>query len=345
MISKDRISLVHGFGGKETYELLDKIIFSKLPLNLKRVEGGVGLEVLDDGAVIRFGDKNVVITLDSYTIKPIIFPGGSIGTLAVSGTINDLVVMGAWPLAFADSIVVEEGFDIELLNKVVDDMLEMLKEFGIPVISGDFKVMPRGALDGIVITAVGIGIAKNPIIDINIAPGDKIIVTDPIASHGAVILAAQLGMIDKLKGIKSDVKPLIGLLPVIDKYSNYIHAARDPTRGGLAAILNEWARQSGVTIVIEREKVPLEDGVREFLEAIGIDPLTMASEGVAVIAVADSHADSVVEDLQARGFKAAVIGYVEKPRSEFLKGKVVAITEIGGRTIVDSRGYSLPRIC
>lgn len=345
MISKDRISLVHGFGGKETYELLDKIIFSKLPLNLKRVEGGVGLEVLDDGAVIRFGDKNVVITLDSYTIKPIIFPGGSIGTLAVSGTINDLVVMGAWPLAFADSIVVEEGFDIELLNKVVDDMLEMLKEFRIPVISGDFKVMPRGALDGIVITAVGIGIAKNPIIDINIAPGDKIIVTDPIASHGAVILAAQLGMIDKLKGIKSDVKPLIGLLPVIDKYSNYIHAARDPTRGGLAAILNEWARQSGVTIVIEREKVPLEDGVREFLEAIGIDPLTMASEGVAVIAVADSHADSVVEDLQARGFKAAVIGYVEKPRSEFLKGKVVAITEIGGRTIVDSRGYSLPRIC
>jgi hydrogenase expression/formation protein HypE len=345
MISKDRISLVHGFGGKETYELLDKIIFSKLPLNLKRVEGGVGLEVLDDGAVIRFGDKNVVITLDSYTIKPIIFPGGSIGTLAVSGTINDLVVMGAWPLAFADSIVVEEGFDIELLNKVVDDMLEMLKEFRIPVISGDFKVMPRGALDGIVITAVGIGIAKNPIIDINIAPGDKIIVTDPIASHGAVILAAQLGMIDKLKGIKSDVKPLIGLLPVIDKYSNYIHAARDPTRGGLAAILNEWARQSGVTIVIEREKVPLEDGVREFLEAIGIDPLTMASEGVAVIAVADSHADSVVEDLQARGFKAAVIGYVEKPRSEFLKGKVIAITEIGGRTIVDSRGYSLPRIC
>jgi len=345
MISKDRISLVHGFGGKETYELLDRIIFSKLPLNLKRVEGGVGLEVLDDGAVIRFGDKNVVITLDSYTIKPIIFPGGSIGTLAVSGTINDLVVMGAWPLAFADSIVVEEGFDIELLNKVVDDMLEMLKEFRIPVISGDFKVMPRGALDGIVITAVGIGIAKNPIIDINIAPGDKIIVTDPIASHGAVILAAQLGMIDKLKGIKSDVKPLIGLLPVIDKYSNYIHAARDPTRGGLAAILNEWARQSGVTIVIEREKVPLEDGVREFLEAIGIDPLTMASEGVAVIAVADSHADSVVEDLQARGFKAAVIGYVEKPRSEFLKGKVIAITEIGGRTIVDSRGYSLPRIC
>jgi hydrogenase expression/formation protein HypE len=345
MISKDRISLVHGFGGKETYELLDKIIFSKLPLNLKRVEGGVGLEVLDDGAVIRFGDKNVVITLDSYTIKPIIFPGGSIGTLAVSGTINDLVVMGAWPLAFADSIVVEEGFDIELLNKVVDDMLEMLKEFRIPLISGDFKVMPRGALDGIVITAVGIGIAKNPIIDINIAPGDKIIVTDPIASHGAVILAAQLGMIDKLKGIKSDVKPLIGLLPVIDKYSNYIHAARDPTRGGLAAILNEWARQSGVTIVIEREKVPLEDGVREFLEAIGIDPLTMASEGVAVIAVADSHADSVVEDLRARGFKAAVIGYVEKPRSEFLKGKVIAITEIGGRTIVDSRGYSLPRIC
>jgi|UniRef100_A0A7J2U2X8 hydrogenase expression/formation protein HypE len=345
MNSKDRISLVHGFGGKETYELLDRIIFSKLPLNLKRVEGGVGLEVLDDGAVIKFGDKNVVITLDSYTIKPVIFPGGSIGTLAVSGTVNDLVVMGAQPIAFADSVVVEEGFDVGLLNKVVDDMLKLLMELRIPLIGGDFKVMPKGSLDGMVITSVGIGVARNPIIDINITPGDRIIVTDPIASHGAVILAAQLGMLDKLEGIRSDVKPLIGILPVIDKYSDYIHAARDPTRGGLAAILNEWARQTNVTIVIEREKIPIEDNVRDFLEAMGIDPLTMASEGVAVIAVADTYADDIAKDLRSRGFRASVVGYVEKPRNEFLRGKVVAITEIGGRVVVEARGYNLPRIC
>jgi hydrogenase expression/formation protein HypE len=254
-------------------------------------------------------------------------------------------MMGAKPIAIADTIIVEEGFSINDLNKVVDDMLSLIKELKIPLITGDFKVMPKGALDGIVITMVGIGIAKKPIVDINLAPGDKIIVTDPIASHGAVVLASQLGMLDKLKNIKSDVKPLINLLPIIERYADYIHAMRDPTRGGIAAILNEWAKQTGLTIVIERDRIPIESSVREFLEALGIDPLTMASEGVAVIAVDNSIADSLTKDLRASGFNAEIIGYVEVPRNNILKGKVVAITEIGGRTIVDARGYSLPRIC
>ncbi|MCI4435745.1 MAG: hydrogenase expression/formation protein HypE, partial [Ignisphaera sp.] len=178
-MSEDVVSLVHGFGGKETFELLEKLIFSKLPLDLKRVEKGVGIDIPDDGAVIRLGDVNLVITVDSYTIKPIFFPGGSIGTLAVSGTVNDLIMMGAKPIAMADTIIVEEGFSIKDLNKAVDDMLSLIKELKIPLITGDFKVMPKGALDGIVITTMGIGIAKKPIVDINLAPGDKIIVTDP----------------------------------------------------------------------------------------------------------------------------------------------------------------------
>jgi hydrogenase expression/formation protein HypE len=344
-MSEEAVSLVHGFGGKETFELLEKLIFSKLPLDLKRVEKGVGIDIPDDGAVIRLGDVNLVITVDSYTIKPIFFPGGSIGTLAVSGTVNDLIMMGAKPVAMADAIIVEEGFSINDLNKVVDDMLSLIKELKIPLITGDFKVMPKGALDGIVIATMGIGIAKKPIVDINLAPGDKIIVTDPIASHGAVVLASQLGMLDKLKSIRSDVKPLINLLPIVEKYADYIHAMRDPTRGGIAAILNEWARETGLTIVIERDRIPIESSVREFLEALGIDPLTMASEGVAVIAADNSIADSLTKDLKASGFNAEIVGYVEAPRNNFLKGKVIAVTEIGGRTIVDARGYSLPRIC
>ncbi len=345
-IMSNIVTLVHGSGARETFDLIMKMIVSKIPEGLRKVSGGIGIDVLDDGAVIPIGDKYLIITMDSYTVKPIFFPGGSIGTLAISGTINDLVVMGARPIAIMDSITVEEGFELNVLEKIINDMIDLLKKYNIPLIGGDFKVMPRGNLDKIIITTTGIGLAQYPIVDTRIRIGDKIIVTDPIASHGAVIIASQLGLLDNIKNIKSDAKPLIDvLLPVIEKYGEYIHAARDPTRGGIAAILNEWAINSDVTIVIDRSKIPIEPEVKAFLEALGIDFLSVASEGVAILAVDSQYSDDIVNELRLRGCRAEIIGEIVKPQSEFLKGKVIAITEIGGKTIVTSRGLNLPRIC
>ncbi len=340
------MTLVHGSGARETFDLITKMIVSRVPEELRKVGNGIGINVLDDGAVIPMGDKYLVITMDSYTVKPLFFPGGSIGTLAISGTINDLVVMGARPIAIMDSITVEEGLELEILGKIINDMVELLKKYDIPLIGGDFKVMPRGNLDKIIITTTGIGLAQNPIVDINIRIGDKIIVTDPIASHGAVIIASQLGLLDNIKSIKSDAKPLIDiLLPIFEKYGNHIHAARDPTRGGIAAILNEWAISSDITILVDRSKIPVEPEVKAFLEALGIDFLSVASEGVAVLATDPQYSDDIVNELRLRGCKAEIVGEVVKPQSELLRGKVVAITEIGGKTIVASRGLNLPRIC
>ena len=246
-----------------------------------------------------------------------------------------------------DSIVVEEGFRLDELQLIVDTMLSILNKFGIALIGGDFKVMPRGSIDRIVITTLGIGIASKPIIDANIREGDKIIVTAPIAEHGATILAAQLGMLDKVPGIRSDSRPLIEtVLPVIEKYIDYIHAARDPTRGGLAAVLNEWARISGLAIFIDRASIPIREEVRLFLDAMGVDPLSMACEGVAVLAVAPDVAEDIVKELRRYGeVHASIIGEVKKPSNPLLKGRVIAITEIGGKVLVEAKSINLPRIC
>ncbi len=340
-----RIELVHGAGAKEMWELIEKLIVSKVPQHLRNFQG-VGIDVLDDGAVIELGATKLIITVDSYTVSPIFFPGGHIGTLAVSGTMNDLVMMGAKPVAAMDSLVIEEGLEMEVVEHIVNDMLCMLQRYGIALIGGDLKVMPRGTVDKMVITMVGIGIANRPIIDREIHTGDKIIVTGPIAEHGAAILAAQLGMTNKVHGISSDAKPLLDLLKVFEELGGYIHAARDPTRGGLAATLNEWARSVGLTIVIDRSRIPIRREVREFLDAMGIDPLTVASEGVAILAVDAKRSDDALQILHSLGFsEAAIIGEVREPPNEFLKGRVVALTEVGGKVVVEPRALNLPRIC
>ncbi|HDN75688.1 MAG TPA: hydrogenase expression/formation protein HypE, partial [Acidilobales archaeon] len=198
------IKIYHGAGAREMWELIDSLIISKVPKRLMKVLGGIGIDVLDDGSAIKLGDEYLVLSVDSYTVNPIFFPGGNIGHLAVNGTINDLVVMGAKPIAFMDTIVVEEGFPLSDLETIVNSMIEVLKSEGIALIGGDFKVMPKGNIDRIVITGVGIGITDTLIIDSNIREGDKLIVISPIAEHGAVILAAQLGLLDQVKGLKSD---------------------------------------------------------------------------------------------------------------------------------------------
>jgi hydrogenase expression/formation protein HypE len=340
-----RIELLHGAGGLETFEMVSKLIARRVPEGLKRTLGGRGLDVMDDGSYIKAGDEYVVFTSDSYTVNPIIFPGGDIGHLAASGVLNDLVVMGAKPVAFLDNIVVEEGFEVDLLDKIVESMVKVLVDNDVAVIGGDFKVMPKGSVDKIVISGFGIGVSSyEPIVD-EPAPGDKIIVTGNIAEHGSTILAAQLGLLEENKGLRSDSRPLVKtVLPVIERYRQYIRAARDPTRGGLAGVLNEWVLNKDITIVVDRSLIPVRDEVRGFLEAMGVDPLNVASEGVAVLSVDPSVAEEVVEELVKAGEKdARIIGEVTRIRD--LKGRVVARTEIGGLVVVTSNPLNLPRIC
>jgi hydrogenase expression/formation protein HypE len=293
------ITTVHGSGGFETLEVIERLIVSRVPEDLRRALDGFGLDVLDDGSSIRVGDQHIVLSSDSFTVKPLFFPGGDIGHLAASGVLNDLVMMGAVPVAFMDNIVVEEGFPRDDLDRIIASMINVLRENNVALVGGDFKVMPKNSLDGIIISATGIGLTEKPVID-KVIPGDKIIVTGPIAEHGATILAAQLGMLEEAKGLRSDSKPLVKtVLPIIRKYREYIDAARDPTRGGLAVILNEFVRNTSYMIIIDRGRIPIRDEVREFLDALGIDPLGVASDGVAVLAVKNEYAEEVVYQAQA----------------------------------------------
>ncbi|MEM4519514.1 MAG: hydrogenase expression/formation protein HypE [Sulfolobales archaeon] len=341
------VSLSHGGGGKDMWNLINELILSKVPEDFKRVLDGVGLDALDDGVAIKVGSEYVVVTIDSYTVKPLIFPGGDLGSLAASGTINDLLMMGARPVGIVDAIVVEEGFSTDFLNDLIKSLIHTSISEGVAVLGGDFKVMPKGALDGVIITTAGIGLAKRLIVDNNIRVGDKLVVTGPIAEHGSTIIASQLGLLKNAKELVSDVKPLTKyLLPILDEYGEHIHAARDPTRGGLASTLNEWIVNKDLTIVVERGKVPVRDSVKKFLDMLGIEPLNVASEGIAVLAVDPDVVDEVLNMLHYLGLKeASIIGEVVKPFSELVRGKVIARTEVGGLTFVESLTSPVPRIC
>lgn len=338
----DTILISHGNGGKETQLLLQKIIFSKVPEQLKQTIGGLGINYPDDGAIINLEKNKLVITTDSYTVNPIFFPGGDIGILAVSGTINDLVMMGASPIAMLDSIVVSEGFSINDLENILNSMIDTLKKYNIPLIGGDFKVIPSDSMKGIVINTVGVGIAENPIVD-TIIPEDKIIVTGPIGTHGAVIAAMQYGIQTSLK---SDVKPLISLLEIFNKYKGKIHAARDPTRGGLASTLNEWAQLAKKMIVIEESKIPILQEVKSITEITGLDPFVLANEGVAVLSISPDIEEKIIDDLKSLGFQPATIGYVLEPINWENRGIVISKTAIGGTKILEMpTGDIVPRIC
>ncbi|AEM38565.1 hydrogenase expression/formation protein HypE [Pyrolobus fumarii 1A] len=339
-----KVTLAHGSGGRETEDIVLNLIVNLVPESLRSVPGGVGLEALDDGAAIPVPGGYMVFTVDSYTVNPPFFPGGNIGSLAASGTINDLLMMGARPVAALDAIVVEEGFEVSKLREITESLIKTLAENNVALIGGDFKVLPKGQLDKIVVTVAGIGFAKKLILDSNIKPGDKIIVTGPIAEHGALILALQQNL--EPKDLVSDAKPLTDLmLPLIEEYGDYIHAARDPTRGGLAMALNDWAEATGTVIVIDEEKIPIREPVRAYTEMLGVDPLTLASEGVALLAVDASKAEEVLQRIHELGYKEArIIGEVKK--AERHKGIVLLKSVTGGVRILEPpSGEIVPRIC
>ncbi|MEM4731368.1 MAG: AIR synthase-related protein, partial [Sulfolobales archaeon] len=220
-------------------------------------------------------------------------------------------------------------------------------QVGVHIVGGDFKVMPRGSIDGILITTSGVGFTRNPIVDRRIEVGDVIIVSGPVGDHGAVISAAQLGLLEKVSGLASDVKPLHDLMiPLVERYGSFIHAAKDPTRGGLASVLYEWVRGTRLSIVVYRDSVPVRRATRNFLELLGVDPLSSASEGVAVLAVSKEVYPEVLEFIHELGYsEATIVGEVIEPPADFLWGKVIAKTEVGGYTLVESSPLLTPRIC
>lgn len=335
------IQMAHGAGG----ELMNRLIAESIIKNLTSKKlGEVELADLDDGASISFGDKEIVVSTDSYTVSPIFFPGGDIGKLAVCGTVNDVSVMGAKPVALASAIILEEGFLTGDLEKITRSMDASCNEVGISVITGDIKVMQRRAIDKIVITTTGIGIAdKGKVIkDSNLAAGNKIILTGTIGDHGIALMSFREGFGFETT-LKSDVAPLWPMIEGALKIGG-ITAMRDPTRGGLSAALNDWSRKSNTGLVIDEEKVPLKEEVVAASEMLGIDPFTVANEGKAIIGVTPEKAEEVLEVIRATklGSEAQIIG---EAKDRYI-GKVILNTIVGGKRIIDPPlGDPIPRIC
>lgn len=334
-----KITMGHGAGGELMEELISKVILAN---TAKGKVGAVGIAELDDGASITLGGKEIVVTTDAHTVTPLFFPGGDIGRLSVCGTVNDLSVMGAKPIALASAFVIEEGFPSEDLEKIVKSMDEAAGESGVSIIAGDTKVMEKGAIDKIVITTTGVGIAGQVVQDSGLGVGDKIILTGTVGDHGIALMSFREGFGFETT-LKSDVAPLQGM---IDKAlgAGGISAMKDPTRGGLSAALNEWARKNSVGIFVREEDVPLKKEVVAASEMLGIDPFTVASEGKAIIGVDSDKADDVLKIIKSTelGRDAQIIGEVTSEHA----GKVILETVVGGKRIMEPPiGDPVPRVC
>ena len=333
--SAKKILLAHGSGGKLTHQLIKSFVkkFRNPPL-----------VKLDDSAVLRFKGK-LAFTTDSYVVDPIYFPGGDIGKLAVNGTVNDLAMVGARPLYLTASAIIEEGFSLVELERIVDSMNRTARAAGVKIVAGDTKVVEKGGADKIFINTSGIGLIDSGV-DIsskNAQVGDKIILSGTIGDHGIAILGAR-EKFDFQTKVKSDCQPLNGIVSQILKVSKKIHTLRDPTRGGLATSLNEIAQQSGVGIEIEEERIPVKEEVKGVCEMLGFDPLYIANEGKLVAFVPERDASKILNVMRKNryGRDAQIIGTVVARH----KGRVVVKTSVGGERVVDMlTGEQLPRIC
>jgi len=329
-----KITLAHGSGGQAYRELVQEVFLPAFSNDI--------LRPLTDSAVCSAGEK-IAMTTDSYVIKPLFFPGGDIGRLCVSGTVNDLAVSGACPRYISVGMIIEAGFDMETLARIVESIAVTAKEAGVFVVTGDTKVVEGGSVDGIFINTAGVGVFSDtrPPLAQRIAAGDKIIISGCMASHGMAIMAARENMgFDP--PIKSDVAPLAALADRVLQNDCVISAMRDPTRGGVAATLCEWVT-GDTDIVIYDNLLPVRPDVSAACEILGIDPLYIANEGIMLLSVPERYADEVLACLHSAdaGKNAAVIGEVRKG-----SGNVYSLTEYGtSRKIMMPRGELLPRIC
>ncbi|HDI10780.1 MAG TPA: hydrogenase expression/formation protein HypE [Candidatus Acetothermia bacterium] len=338
-LSEDKVTALHGAGGELMQRFLAEVVLPRIPL---KAAGPVGLADLDDGAVLSLPEGQVVVTTDSHVVKPIFFPGGDIGKLAACGTINDLAVMGARPVALTLSLILEEGFSLSDLERILSSLAAVLKELGVALVTGDTKVMGRGDLDGIAINTTGIGVCQEPIRDAGLEPGDLIVVSGPIGDHGMALLVAREGLPVE-GGVESDVAPVWPLVARALEVGG-VHAMKDPTRGGLAAALNEMAHKSGVGILVQEETVPIRPQVKGMAEMLGISPFMLACEGRVVFGVSRDRAEAVLKAIREDplGREAAIIGEVT---AEY-PGRVVLETRVGGKRYLEMPlGDPIPRIC
>ena len=337
------IGMKHGAGGRAMRALVEEIFVRGAPEDLPF--GSIGLAAMDDGAAIPIGGgRFVVVTTDSHVISPIFFPGGDIGRLAVSGTVNDLAMMGATSvLALTCAVILEEGFSREDLERIQESVRATCREARAPIVTGDTKVMGRGEIDGIVLCTTGVAITERVVRDAGLRAGDRIVVTGNIGDHGLAVLSARhdLGIGGELR---SDVAPIGSLVAhVFSRHGDSLTAMKDPTRGGVASALSEMAHKSGVGVVLEQSALPIDDEVRGAAELLGIDPLVVANEGKAVMGVRAEDAEAVVATLREHplGKNAAIIGTCTTERP----GALVLDTGFGRRLVAEPEGEPLPRIC
>jgi len=332
----NKIILGHGSGGRLMHDLIKEVLLKKLNNPI--------LKELTDSAFIEYKEK-LAFTTDSFVVSPLFFPGGDIGKLAVCGTVNDLVMLGAVPEYLSLALIVEEGLDFKTLEKIVDSISANAKKAGVYFVTGDLKVVERGAADKIFINTSGIGriIRKRKLSIKNIRPRDKIIVSGEIGQHGLAVLAKRKEL-DLGFNINSDCSALADLIIPVLRKTEAIKFMRDPTRGGVATTLNEIAENSGLGIVIEEKNIPVSSKVRVACELLGIDPLYVANEGRAILVVSPESAKKVLKLLKRHplGRNARIIGSIEKePRR-----RVILNTVVGTQRIVDMlTSEPLPRIC
>lgn len=335
----ETIVMGHGSGGKMMHDLIQSI-FATAFQNPILNEGN------DAGRILIENPGSIAVSTDAHVVKPLFFPGGDIGKLAVCGTVNDVAMLGAIPLYLTAGFILEEGLSVEQLQKIVYSMQTAANEAGVHIVAGDTKVVEKGKADGIYITTAGLGkivSTKNTIGGQYAKPGDKVIISGTIGDHGIAVLSAR-GELGFEVSVESDVAPLNGMIAELLKVSDNIHVLRDPTRGGVATTLNEIAAQSNVGIILNEDNIPVKAPVQSACEMLGFDPLYIANEGKLIVLVADNDHQKVLDVMQQHpyGKNATVIGEIlEEPA-----GRVLMKTVIGSHRVVDTlAGEMLPRIC
>lgn len=336
-IKRGAVDMTHGSGGRAMAQLIDELFVKHLDNNL--------LRQANDQACFAVSAGRMVMSTDGHVISPLFFPGGDIGSLAVHGTINDVAMSGARPLYLAAGFILEEGFPLADLERVVASMARASTAAGVPVVTGDTKVVEKGKGDGVFITTTGVGVVPEGV-DISgerARPGDAILVSGSIGDHGVTIMSSRDNLTFETS-IESDSAALHGLVADMVTAVPAIHCLRDPTRGGLATTLNELARQSAVGMLLQEGSIPIKPAVTAACELLGLDPLYVANEGKLICICAQQDAQRLLEVMQAHplGRQAAIIGEVVEDRYGFVQME----TRFGGSRIVDwLTGEQLPRIC